>query len=1195
MTTFSNPRFNALPCERMRGCTFADDFKTQGMVEANYGTLAGTGHSIDNGMTVGGAGFSTYDKNEIKDGYASIVVKFSTTTEAATDYIYYLLSNMSASDGFYIYIKNGAVLARHGDGAVSTQLSVDLDYADGEVHTITYTIDMNGGTHILHVDELTPDTDTTSISADIGDIINLSCGYHLTGTIYSARIFSGAKHTSCLTAEEHALYCNDSLTDFLNVPLAAYRCDDFGDDTTGNLIWDRSRNLNDATKGDGSTSSTFPTKDDLGYSLDGTTDYVSNLPALGTSYTVNAVTSIAPINNNTGYPAWHSDNDTSLTALLTSAGGFEGYLHNMVLCSKELTLLEENHVKYYSQYWSERGRAANYYNRLITENTAAFAAFYNSTWHTYRDYSNGLREGAATSITKNGFPDGITVAAGGSVVYDDDADIRHTNGTIAITGDFAAAATGTTYLLHKDENYGIYATATTIVLVGNSDTAIFTYTIDDNTQIAATWKDGAVPRLYIDGEYDSDASSTIVTGTAANDLYVGNDSTSSNESEWDIETVLTANEPLTDQEIKALYESSLLMTDDSGSPPVYDISGVEGIQPDPSLLALYDMETQTIYDSTNQVPNLAWYNRVVDGSMEKNIADIADWTADGAGTTLTKETASPYSGAQWMKCAYGSANDFGASQTILTLGKTYRAFGVGQGDTTNTPKMGTASTELWEGTSASSFQEYDELFIADDTDFALYTNSAGSGWVGFDNNAIYEFDNKFVDDCSSVNGAKTTGSGDWTASTNAVLTKVSTTTLNVESTSGNSYAYVAPTIAGHNYRIAGQFAGDGTVSPAIYGEGINDIVIGTSSSSFQDFDEEFEAADTELYFYSIGVGDAQFRNLILIDLDEGASTHSDSFSNALTDGDCEQTAGWTGYNSPDTFDVDAANEYKGTNCINIIKAGSPAGMYQTAMTIGKHYRLRGHVYITSGLDQIFGVYDGTPFGTPICAASGVDTWVNFDETFEATDTDIYFAASSESTCNIYLDDLILEQLDEHNTDATETNCTQAAVTGNMLDFNGTNAKVTGSTDVSPFEYQTHSIGCWAILRDPSLSTEQGIITNGSSVAATTQVLSVDSDTGRYTYYNGATNKTVNFTPTQDALNLISVSRTYDGTNTTATIYLNGVQVDTDTTAGAPAVTVTDFLIGYLNTTLYVDALIGLTSAYNEPKSAAFWLAQYNLL
>ena len=48
-STFSNPRWDALACESMAGCSFADDLLSGGRVAQNHGTEVGGGTEFAGG------------------------------------------------------------------------------------------------------------------------------------------------------------------------------------------------------------------------------------------------------------------------------------------------------------------------------------------------------------------------------------------------------------------------------------------------------------------------------------------------------------------------------------------------------------------------------------------------------------------------------------------------------------------------------------------------------------------------------------------------------------------------------------------------------------------------------------------------------------------------------------------------------------------------------------------------------------------------------------------------------------------------------------------------------------------------------------------------------------------------------------------------------------------------------------------
>jgi hypothetical protein len=120
-----------------------------------------------------------------------------------------------------------------------------------------------------------------------------------------------------------------------------------------------------------------------------------------------------------------------------------------------------------------------------------------------------------------------------------------------------------------------------------------------------------------------------------------------------------------------------------------------------------------------------------DGDMEA--AGVGDWTA-GNSATLTKETTSPQAGAQNLRVAYNAVNDPFAEQDVMLVNRTYRATGYARGDGTFTPSIreGDGSSTLWTGTSSTTWQAFDVTFIASDTEFLLYSNCSGAGFVEFD-------------------------------------------------------------------------------------------------------------------------------------------------------------------------------------------------------------------------------------------------------------------------------------------------------------------------------------------------------------------------------------------------------------------------------------------------------------------------------
>lgn len=397
--TWSNPRLNALPCERMRGCTFADDFVTLARIADNLGTDTGTGNAADHGLTTTGAGYIAYEIIPQTGGF-TVVVRFSATAESDPGI---LIGNANltggvAADGFCVWVDDDGVKANHSNGAtIPIACEIDFDYADGEIHTVTYVVNMTGGEHTLYVDALPESVQSTTISETIGEAAAVTVAgdgtRNFKGTVHKARIFA-----ALLTEDEHALYYSDILTAFWDAPYAKWRCDEQCDDTNGNRIWDTTVECRDLLKADGLTGAKFPTLETDKYLFDYVNDYISNLPDLPDEYTISVVRS----DPERIYPYIQQDNDTSFSDLLTTEKGYWGYIHSMIIYPKVLTQIEKYHDEYMQLYWLWRGRAYGLYHRLIVEGTCQLAMFLDADRYVYRDFSNNLQHGQAKLVVRDG-------------------------------------------------------------------------------------------------------------------------------------------------------------------------------------------------------------------------------------------------------------------------------------------------------------------------------------------------------------------------------------------------------------------------------------------------------------------------------------------------------------------------------------------------------------------------------------------------------------------------------------------------------------------------------------------------------------------------------------------------------------------------------------------------------------------------
>lgn len=101
----------------------------------------------------------------------------------------------------------------------------------------------------------------------------------------------------------------------------------------------------------------------------------------------------------------------------------------------------------------------------------------------------------------------------------------------------------------------------------------------------------------------------------------------------------------------------------------------------------------------------------------------ADWTA--AGSVLSASAVNPYEGSKSLKVAATVANGY-AYRDALTIGKTYRITGVARGDGTAAPDMyNSGAVPFWTGTSATSWQAFDETFVAGNVRLRLRTDTNG--------------------------------------------------------------------------------------------------------------------------------------------------------------------------------------------------------------------------------------------------------------------------------------------------------------------------------------------------------------------------------------------------------------------------------------------------------------------------------------
>lgn len=126
---------------------------------------------------------------------------------------------------------------------------------------------------------------------------------------------------------------------------------------------------------------------------------------------------------------------------------------------------------------------------------------------------------------------------------------------------------------------------------------------------------------------------------------------------------------------------------------------------------------------------------LVDGNMEA--IGVAAWTA-GNSATLSKQTGTPHGGSQVLRVARNGVNNPSATQTILTIGKTYRVQGWMRSDGSAIPTIVGFASNIT-GTTSTSWQAFDSVLISIGTQLTLRAaTSTGTQYCEFDDISITE-------------------------------------------------------------------------------------------------------------------------------------------------------------------------------------------------------------------------------------------------------------------------------------------------------------------------------------------------------------------------------------------------------------------------------------------------------------------------
>jgi len=133
------------------------------------------------------------------------------------------------------------------------------------------------------------------------------------------------------------------------------------------------------------------------------------------------------------------------------------------------------------------------------------------------------------------------------------------------------------------------------------------------------------------------------------------------------------------------------------------------------------------------------HNRLEDGDMEAS--DVSAWTP-GSGTTLTKETGTPYEGVRCLRITRGAFPGY-ATQSVFARYTDYNISGYARGDGTSNPKIEIFGSTLWTGTSSTDWQYFDiDLSVASGTSYDiiyfLTSNGGSSNYTEWDDITILQ-------------------------------------------------------------------------------------------------------------------------------------------------------------------------------------------------------------------------------------------------------------------------------------------------------------------------------------------------------------------------------------------------------------------------------------------------------------------------
>ena len=259
-------------------------------------------------------------------------------------------------------------------------------------------------------------------------------------------------------------------------------------------------------------------------------------------------------------------------------------------------------------------------------------------------------------------------------------------------------------------------------------------------------------RAYFDGTQEGIDQTSLgtYTGALATDrARIGSGGAGINKWNGDISDVIVANREASIAQMATLHTKL-----DAGTLTIADLNTIFGA----GNYAYYKLNEQYITDGLavpesggsgltrqggtwSSAGNMRFNGAVggaellVDGDMEA--VGVADW-AVGNSATLTKETGTPHGGSQVLRIAYNGITNPNAIQGILTVGKYHRVNGFTRSDGVATPRVD-AIDLLFQGTTSTSYQEFNVTFRAKVTLIKFRTQISEPAFTEFDDITVVEY------------------------------------------------------------------------------------------------------------------------------------------------------------------------------------------------------------------------------------------------------------------------------------------------------------------------------------------------------------------------------------------------------------------------------------------------------------------------